>query len=302
MSKIDITSTAIEKGIDIAKNFLEKLVGPSIEETGLLIKEKITYLKFKNQVRMLNKAKEYCEKSKINPKIISLKILCPLLDYSALEENEKLQDKWAILLSNLVDSDQNIQNHVFPYILSQISLDEFVILERAFDDKNQRQEKFRQELYEFKKDLPNKIEYLRSELNTINAKIDEFESEYDEKGTNKFLWKLKNKKQKILNEIDSLINGESYFLNLINEPQNFQIDDLREFEISNLMRLALIRYFQRPYANSQTLEIPYTHEPEYRLMTTYTNIDLNIDIKSEDKYLLTVFGELFIKSCKTKEN
>jgi hypothetical protein len=34
--KIDITSTAIEKGLDIAKDFLDKLIIPTVEETGLL--------------------------------------------------------------------------------------------------------------------------------------------------------------------------------------------------------------------------------------------------------------------------
>ena len=40
--KLDITSSAIEKGIDIAKSFLEKLIGPTVEETGLLIKDQIS--------------------------------------------------------------------------------------------------------------------------------------------------------------------------------------------------------------------------------------------------------------------
>ena len=58
MSKIDITSTALEKGIDTAKEFLEKLIGPTVEETGLLLKDKVTFWRFKNQIRMINKAKE----------------------------------------------------------------------------------------------------------------------------------------------------------------------------------------------------------------------------------------------------
>src|SRR5690606_6585090 len=111
--------------------------------------------KFKNQVKMLNKAKEYCQKNNINPKTISLKVLCPLLDYSALEESEELQDRWAILLANMVDSEQNIENHVFPYILSQISSNEFQILENVFDDKVLRQKKLTEELQQFKNDLPN---------------------------------------------------------------------------------------------------------------------------------------------------
>jgi hypothetical protein len=35
-TKVDISSTAIEKGIEVAKDFAEKLVLPSIEELGYL--------------------------------------------------------------------------------------------------------------------------------------------------------------------------------------------------------------------------------------------------------------------------
>jgi hypothetical protein len=45
-NKFDITSTAVEKGINLAKNFLDKLIIPAVEETGLLIKDKVTFWKF----------------------------------------------------------------------------------------------------------------------------------------------------------------------------------------------------------------------------------------------------------------
>lgn len=62
-NKIDITSTAIEKGIDLAKNFLDKLIMPAVEETGLLIKDKVTMWKFNNEVRMLLGLKKYVRKT-----------------------------------------------------------------------------------------------------------------------------------------------------------------------------------------------------------------------------------------------
>jgi hypothetical protein len=40
--KLDISSTVLEKGIDIAKEFLDKLIFPAVEEVGLLLKEKVT--------------------------------------------------------------------------------------------------------------------------------------------------------------------------------------------------------------------------------------------------------------------
>ena len=50
-AKVDISSTAIEKGIDIAKSFVDKLVLPSVEELGLLVRDQMSYWRFSNQVR-----------------------------------------------------------------------------------------------------------------------------------------------------------------------------------------------------------------------------------------------------------
>lgn len=301
MSKIDITSTALEKGIDLAKDFLDKLIIPSVEETGLLLKDKVTLWKFKNQVKMLNKAKEYCQKHSINPKTISLKVLCPLLDYSALEESEELQDKWAILLSNMVDSEQNIENHVFPYILSQISSNEFEILENVFDDKVLRQKRLTEELEQFKNDLPNIKAQLNKEIEEFDKKIEIEKEKKTQQGWNREIWNLGREKDKLVTELKSLDRKELTFRISINEPQAIPEEELKEFEISNLIRLGLIRFVQKTYANSQTLEIPYEHEPEHYGSTSYTNIDLDIELESEEEYVLTELGELFIKACKTKE-
>ena len=50
--KNDLTSTAIEKGIDLAKEFLDKLLMPAVETTGLLISERISLFRFNNQVNV----------------------------------------------------------------------------------------------------------------------------------------------------------------------------------------------------------------------------------------------------------
>lgn len=126
MSKeLNIKSSTIEKGLDLAREFLGKLISPTIEEVGLLISDNVKYLRFKNQINILLKAKQYVEKRNIKVKEIPIKILVPLLDKASLEENEDLQNKWASMLANLVDSSTNLQNQIFPYLLSQISIEEF---------------------------------------------------------------------------------------------------------------------------------------------------------------------------------
>jgi hypothetical protein len=129
---VDITSKAAEKAIDLAKDFLDKLVMPAATEIGLLVQDPIKSWRFSRQIKMLIDAKEKCIKHGINPKEISVKLLCPLLDGASLEENDYLLDKWSTLLSNLVDPEQNIQNHVFPYTLSQMSITEFQTIEACF--------------------------------------------------------------------------------------------------------------------------------------------------------------------------
>lgn len=299
MNKIDITSTALEKGIDLAKDFLDKLIIPSVEETGLLLRDKVTLWKFKNQVRTLNKAKEYCEKHNINPKTISLKLLCPLLDYSALEESEELQDKWAILLTNLVDSEQNIENHVFPYILSQISTNEFSIMENVFDDQVSRRNKLSKELEQFKNDLPSITQKIEDEIKDLDIEIEK-EKAKEKNFLDRDYWNLHRKKDKLKNELRSLDWKENLFKIRIAESQSIPEDEIKDFELSNLIRLGLVKYVQRPYANSQTLEIPYESEPE-SYGTNYANVDLKIEIESEEEYVITELGELFVSACKLKE-
>lgn len=299
--KIDITSTAIEKGIDIAKNFLDKLILPPIEETGLLIKDQVTMWRFKNQIKMINKAKSYCEKYNVNPKTISLKLLCPILEYSSLEEEEKLQDKWAILLTNMVDSEQNIENHVFPYILSQISSTEFGFLENVYDDKILRQNTLKKELNIFKLEMPTLIQEIKTQIKIIDDEIELLNIKNDiiKSGWNREKWVLQRDKEKLDQEIKSLERKEISYSIKIHESQVVP-EDLEEFEMSNLSRLGLIRYVQKFYANSQTLEIPYEFDEEHRGRTTYSNIDLDVDIESDEKYILTELGELFIGACKIK--
>ena len=129
-TEINIKSTTIEKSLDLIKSFTEKLLGQTAEEVGLLMADKVKYFRFKNQVKILTKAKEYVKSKNINIQRIPIKILVPLLENASLEDDEKMQDKWAYMIANLADSKQNFQNHVFPYLLSQISLNEFESLSK----------------------------------------------------------------------------------------------------------------------------------------------------------------------------
>jgi hypothetical protein len=294
--KLDITSTVLEKGIDTAKNFLDKLIMPAVEETGLLLKDHVTMWKFKNQVRMLNKAKAICEKNNISPKTISLKLLVPLLEYSGLEENDILHDKWAILLSNLVDSEQNIENHVFPYILSQLSSNEFLVIEKVFDEKQARVKKLNIELEAFTKEKPLLEKELESKISILDEQI---LKKRELEGNTIFgeIWELQKERRTIEHQQFQLKYKENSFLYSIRKAEIVPDETLKEFEFSNVIRLGLAKEEKEFIANSQTLEIP--NEREYD--RSYINVDLDIDLESSTEIILTELGELFVNACKEKQ-
>lgn len=289
-NKIDITSTAIEKGIDLAKDFLDKLIIPTVEETGLLLRDKVTMWRFNNQVKMLIKAKDNCEKHGINPKTVSLKVLCPLLDYAGLEENEILQDKWANLLTNMVDSSQNIENHVFPYLLSQVSVDEFMMVEAVYKMRLERIKNLENELKEFLTNRPN----IERELKEQIAQLDRELKEGKEKKPYDFETQRKKwDKEKELRELD---NKERTIRSSIKQPELIPSGELREYEISNLIRLGIIKSVPRPYAYVGEHRIQNNPESEYLYLQ-----DLEITMEAEeDDLILTELGELFIAACNEK--
>ncbi|WP_291152290.1 hypothetical protein [Flavobacterium sp. UBA7680] len=134
-NKIDISSTAIEKGIDLVKDLLDKLVGSSIEETGLLFSDRIKSIRVKYQIKSLVKAQNLIKEHNIKVKPIALKNLVPLLELSSLEEEETLQEKWANMIVNFSDSNSKYESSIYPFILSQISKDEILEIERIKEIK-----------------------------------------------------------------------------------------------------------------------------------------------------------------------
>ncbi len=304
MNKIDISSTALEKGIDIAKGFVEKLIYPSAEEMGLLLKEGISKWRFNNQIKTLVKAKSICEKHGVNPKMISPKLLCPLLEYAGLEDNEKLQDKWATLLANMVDSNQNVENHVFPYLLSQVSIQEFETLENTFEIKVARVKGLSKELEEY---LTTKDQLL-SELNTEIARL---ELEFNQRRENNInnpknyqnLWDLQNKISGLKSKKNSHEKTQIKIERAIAEAELIATKCLRDFEISNLVRLGAAKEIVRSYGYVDSKRVSVNKGPSHFESDDYVNLDdLTVTIETDTiEYELTELGELFVKACQEKK-
>jgi len=137
---MDEIKTELAKGIgqaaEKALDFIEKLVaGPLMEGTGLLT-DKVKYWRFKNQVNILLKAREYLKLKGIKtPKKIGVKDLSTLLEYSSFEEEEIMQDSWAKLLANAMNPENSFNScNLFSQILNQLSVNEVYIMKFIFNN------------------------------------------------------------------------------------------------------------------------------------------------------------------------
>ncbi len=131
-----LTNSGIPAAIEAAKNLLKKLVGPAVEETGLLLQDTVRVYRLKNQLRVLDKTQEMLNRSGIDPKSVPLRILVPLLEGAALEDDDNLATKWAALLANAAKQGENVNfTSSFSNILSQLSPRDVAILDILHKEK-----------------------------------------------------------------------------------------------------------------------------------------------------------------------
>lgn len=133
MTELNIKSSTIEKGLDLAKDFLQSVMKPSLDEVGELFADKVKLWRVKNQIRNIEKVRAIVEKEGIKTKAINMKVLFPYLDAVALEDDETLQDMWANLFVNYIDSEKNLTTHVYPDILRQLSSGEANLLKSIYN-------------------------------------------------------------------------------------------------------------------------------------------------------------------------
>ena len=82
------------------KGLISKLFGPAFEETGAVIGDRVRLFRFQRQISLLRKTQRILKKEGIKPKAVSLKVLLPLFDQAALEEDDEMADRWASLLAS----------------------------------------------------------------------------------------------------------------------------------------------------------------------------------------------------------
>lgn len=129
----EIDKYGMGRAAEVAANFLHSILTQPIEELNGLITDKVKFWRFKNQVNILLKAKDYLESKGINPSRIPLKSVSNLLEYASLEEDKGMQERWAALLANAAKETKDYDLiHIFSTILNQLSPQEVAVLEYMF--------------------------------------------------------------------------------------------------------------------------------------------------------------------------
>lgn len=131
-TEFKISLPLLEKGLDALKGFLEKAIGPSATELGLMFGDGLKIRRTRNMIKNLEKVSALAEKYNIKLKQINLKALFPYLEGVSLEEDDTLQDMWANLFLNYVDSEIKMLTTVYPDILKHLSTREAEILKHMY--------------------------------------------------------------------------------------------------------------------------------------------------------------------------
>jgi len=115
----DASKEAIQAGRDLGR-FIS---GPADEVVGML-RDHLRVVRFERQVRLAERVSQFLAERGMNAptRTVALKVGLPLLDHATLEEDDELQDVWAMLLVNGGDDDSGIEmRRAFVSVLGEMT-------------------------------------------------------------------------------------------------------------------------------------------------------------------------------------
>ena len=127
------TAGTVEALVAPISEFVNKLLGPSVEQAGGLLGTEAAYVRLKRWVKTMEKAKALLERAGVDPHDVPRPILMPIFGAMSDEENESMADRWAALLANAAsDTDAEVPPR-FPSILRDLSPEEARLLDAMHD-------------------------------------------------------------------------------------------------------------------------------------------------------------------------
>lgn len=125
---------AIDAAVKVG-SFISKFTTGSIELGMGIFEDKLKYIRWERQLRLMSRADELMKSNGINEpnKPIKLKFGIPLLQAATLEEDDYLQDLWAKLIVNSSNEESNVElTRTYIDILERLTVLEAKILETLY--------------------------------------------------------------------------------------------------------------------------------------------------------------------------
>jgi len=112
-------SESIEKGTKEIRQLAYDFLAPGLKEAGQLLADKVRFSRIDNAALALTKARKLIADSGLFLHPVDLKTLVPLIEYSSLEDDQSMVDKWAGLLASAATFDTPMTAYV--HILAELS-------------------------------------------------------------------------------------------------------------------------------------------------------------------------------------
>jgi hypothetical protein len=125
---------AVTEAAETARRYLDPMLMAPLSEFGLLLKDKISYWRFKNQVNTILKAKKFLEQKGVDPaklgEHVDPELVVPLIETAATTADETLSTMFAGLLATSLQADAAEYMHKsYVQVLANLSpLDAYIIL------------------------------------------------------------------------------------------------------------------------------------------------------------------------------
>jgi|WetSurMetagenome_2_1015567.scaffolds.fasta_scaffold00226_6 hypothetical protein len=126
---------AAGKAIDVTREaggFIARFISGPLEQGMGIFEDRLRYARWERQIRLMSRAEEFLKQSGLSApsRAVPLKLAVPLLYGASLEDNDYLQDKWAVLLVNAANAKFNAEiRRSFIDVLEQLTPLEAQILD-----------------------------------------------------------------------------------------------------------------------------------------------------------------------------
>jgi hypothetical protein len=117
---------AVEEAATTARHYLDRILLEPLSEFGLLLKDKVSYWRFKNQVKIVVKARSFLQAKGVQVNRLAGTVLpeavIPLIEAGSDTSDPMLSDLFAGLLASAVDPSTSRTTHpAYGRVLSQLS-------------------------------------------------------------------------------------------------------------------------------------------------------------------------------------